>query len=84
MDLLFEIIVEIIFEGAIEATTEKRVPMPIRILLATVLLVFFGGICGALLWVGISDKNWIILIISIILIIALISGVIYKVCKIRK
>ena len=54
MEILFEIIFEVLVDGAFELSTSRHVPIPLRIL-ATVLtvgifggvifLVVFGGIC---------------------------------------
>ena len=53
MEFLFEFIFEIIVEGAIAATSEKRVPLPLRILAAVFVVVLFGGVLFLIILTGI-------------------------------
>jgi hypothetical protein len=60
MELILEILFDLIVEGSVEAVGEKKVPLVLRILAALVLIVVFGGLVGVLLYIGISEKNWIV------------------------
>ncbi|MDE6608728.1 MAG: hypothetical protein K2K54_13400 [Lachnospiraceae bacterium] len=60
-DIIMEIIMTIIFEGSMEAVTEKKIPMVIRVLLAVFLLVFYIGFVGIFFYIGIKDKNGLML-----------------------
>ena len=53
MEILFEIFFEIIVEGAIAATSEKRVPIPLRILAAVFVVGLFGGVLFLIIFTGI-------------------------------
>ena len=53
MEILFEFIFEVIVEGAIAATSEKRVPMPLRILAAVFVVGLFGGVLFLIVFTGI-------------------------------
>ena len=61
MEFLFEFIFEVIVEGAVAATSEKRVPMPLRVLAAVFLIVLFGGVIFLMIFAGIlclqSEEN---------------------------
>ena len=72
MELILEILFDLIVEGSLEAVGEKKVPLVLRILAAAVLLVVFGGLVGVLLYLGISEKNWIVAALGVV--IALMIG----------
>lgn len=57
MDFIMEIVIGIIFEGALEVTTAKKVPMFIRVLVAVVLLTFYIGFGGIFVYIGIVNKS---------------------------
>ena len=67
MELIFEILFDLIVEGSVEALGEKKVPLVLRILAALFLIVVFGGLVGVLLFIGISDKNWIVAGIGVLI-----------------
>ena len=46
LDDLLEWVLGVILEGASEAAGSQRFPMPVRVLLAGILLVFYFGIAG--------------------------------------
>ena len=52
MEFVLEILFEIIIEGCLEVWSEKKVPMPLRILGALLFLVFYLGISGVLIYIG--------------------------------
>lgn len=55
MEFLFEIVLEIIFEGAFEiaSETDKRVPMPLRILCVLLVIVVCGGAAFLMIFFGV-------------------------------
>ncbi len=83
MELIFEILFDLIVEGSVEALGEKKVPLVLRILAALFLIVVFGGLVGVLLFIGISDKNWIVAGIDVL--IAFMVGLeVWKTVKKRR
>lgn len=76
MEFLFEIIVDLIIEGSIEASLNKKVPKIIRYPLIIIIILFFGAVIFGLFIMGIAiwDKNKyasiFIITISIIMLIA--------------
>ena len=58
MEILFEFLGEIFFElifmGGEHAIKSNRTPMPIRILLAVLALLFFIAVIGLIIWAGIA------------------------------
>ena len=65
MELILEILFDLIVEGSVEAVGEKKVPLVLRILAAIVLIVVFGGLVVVLLYIGISEKNWIVAVLGV-------------------
>lgn len=81
MEFLFEIIFEVIVDGALELSTSRRVPIPLRIL-ATVLVVgIFGGVIFLIVLGGIgclySEEitNGIVLAVLLFVFAGVIAGV---------
>ena len=52
MEFLAELLVEIVLEGTIAIGSEKKVPMPIRILCAFIEWIIFFGFGGFLIYMG--------------------------------
>ena len=65
MGIIFEIIFELIIEGSAEAVGHKKVPMALRILAGVILAAIYGGIVFFLLYIGITEKNWIVVILGV-------------------
>lgn len=80
MDFIMELLLEIILDGALESITERKIPLLIRIFAALVLLVFYLGFGGCLLYIGISKKDGMFTGISIFLFL-MITCLIIKKCK---
>lgn len=57
MDELFEILLEIILEGALELSGSRRVPLPLRIIAGIITAGVFGGVIFLLIFGGISCLN---------------------------
>ena len=84
MEIILDIIFELIVDGSIGAVGDKKVPLPLRIIAAVFLIVIFGGLVGVLVYIGIDEKNWIILIIGVVIALAVIGAVWQTVRKHRK
>ena len=52
MEFLLELLFDIVVEGSIELGSEKKVPMPIRILALLVIWTIFFGMGGLLIYGG--------------------------------
>lgn len=83
MDFILELVMTIIFEGAVEAVTEKRVPMLIRVLLAILLLSFYLGLVGMFIYLGIRDKSGICMGAAVLLFVLVTAVVVRKYREIR-
>ena len=57
LDDFIELILELILDGAIEAAGSKRVPMPVRILLAAMIMALVFSVCGLLIYIGVGTGN---------------------------
>ena len=80
MEIILDILFDLIVEGSIGAVGDKKVPLALRILAAVFLTVIFGGLVGVLVYIGIDEKNWIILIIGAVIALAVI-GAVWKTVK---
>ncbi len=74
MEVLFEILFEIIVEGPLEASRDKKIPLWIRIIAGIILIVIYGGLVGFLIYEGIRSVNWGLLVIGIALLVFFAFG----------
>lgn len=72
LDVLFEEIIEFIFDGLISTSECKRVPILLRILAAAFLLLLFAGVSGLMIYAGamLLKENAVILGIFMLVIAA--------------
>ena len=64
MDDLLDLVLGILFEGALEAVGSRRVPLPVRVALWVVVLAFMAGIVGLVAWVGAETGRPGLLVLS--------------------
>ena len=57
MELLFEIILELVFEGVTSSVSNKRVPLPVRIIAGIIVIGLFGGAAFLIIYAGIVCFN---------------------------
>lgn len=63
MDDLIEIVLEIVLEGAMEATGSKKVPLPLRVALGAAVMLFFYGIAALVIFAGVHGGSfWLTLL----------------------
>lgn len=67
MDFLVELALEILVDGALAGTVSRKVPLPLRILLGAVLVLFFGGTIGLIFWVGASSGSGVLVLLGFFL-----------------
>lgn len=80
MEFIMELLMEIIFEGAVESITEKKIPVFFRVLIAVILLSFYLGLVGLLMYIGIRDGIGIMIGLAgfILLAVAVVAVRTYK------
>ena len=76
MEYVFEFILELLLEGAIEAGKCEKIPKPIRYIIIAIISLFFLSIIGIIALTGILiiEKNTILGILLIIASLALLIG----------
>ena len=74
MEFIMEFLFELIVEGSLEASSDKKVPLPVRIIAAIVLIVVYGGMIGLFLYSGIHGRNWGMLILGVIILVITVLG----------
>ena len=84
LDTLIEILLEIIIEGALEAAESKKVPMPVRILLAAGVVLIFGAVVGMLLWNGVIRKSLLLIICGVLFLALVILLAANKITRFQK
>lgn len=67
---MVEIIVEIIFDGTLELVTAKKIPMFVRVLAAGLLLAFYIGFGGLLVYIGIKNNSIVVTGCAVVLLVA--------------
>ena len=59
LDDLFEMALELLLEGAVEGAKSKKVPLPVRLLLAAGLGGLVLGLCGWGFWRGLESGDYL-------------------------
>lgn len=84
LDDFIELILELILDGAIEAAGSKRVPMPVRILLAAMIMALVFSVCGLLIYIGVGTGNAGLKILGTAIVVVFIVLAIVKIRKYKK
>ena len=84
LDDFIELILELILDGAIEAAGSKKVPMPVRIILASMILALVFGVCGLLVYIGVDIGNAGLIVLGTAIIVVFIILAIVKIRKHKK
>ena len=84
MDFIMELLLSIIFEGALEITTAKKVPMVIRVLAAVGLLTVYIGLGGLFIYIGIINESRVAIGIGIFLLIIVAAVTVQKYKEMKK
>ena len=66
IDFILDILFDLIVDGSFEAVDNKKVPVPVRILAAVILIGTYVGAFAFVLYIGITEKNWIIIVVDVI------------------
>lgn len=74
MELIMEFLFELIVEGSLEAFSDRKVPVPLRILAAVVLLGVYGCVIGFCFYCGIRDREWVLIILGIVILVFTVLG----------
>ncbi len=84
MDFVLELLLDIILEGCIETAEEKRVPVILRIICAALLILFYCGLVGILLFAAIENKSGLMLFITVFIALIFLFAFVYKYREIKK
>lgn len=86
MELLIELILEILLDGIVEGVLDgmesKKVPMPLRILLAVVLFALLIGLGVIFFALGMACDSRIVWIVLGVVFVGLLGGLTWKVRKV--
>lgn len=84
MEIIFEILIELILEGTVEASKNKKIPKVVRYPLIFIIVLLFIGVIGLVLFTGILAYQKINRICGILLIITATVLVISSIIKFRQ
>ena len=76
MEFIMEILFEVIVEGALEASSDKKIPLPVRVIAAIITVGIYGGLIGFCLYSYFQDGNPTFLIVGIIILGITVLGAI--------
>lgn len=83
MEFLFEFLLELLFEGSIEAATSPRLPKWVRYPLVLLVLAFIFGICALIVVAGVAvmRENTFLGVFLVVFGVALSFGAAYGLWK---
>lgn len=84
MEIIFEILIELILEGTVEASKNKKIPKVVRYPLIFLIVLLFIGVIGLVLFTGILAYQKINRICGILLIIIATVLVITSIIQFRQ
>lgn len=84
MEFILELLVEIVLEGCLNVTEEKKVPMPLRILCGMGFVGFYVGFVILLLFIALENESMGMLLVTIFVALLVLAVVVYKLQTIRK
>lgn len=84
IELMIDIVAEGLLEGAVDGMDSKKVPMPLRILLAVFLFALLIGVGAFFVFAVLDSKSVILGILLGAVFIGLFGGLTWKVCKVFK
>ena len=75
MGFIAEFLFELIVEGSWEASSDKKVPLAVRIIAGLILMAVYGALIGVCFFIGIHDRKWIVLVLGIVILVITVLGV---------
>lgn len=84
MELILELLVEIVLEGCLNVTEEKKVPMPLRILCGMGFVGFYVGFMVLLLFIALENESMVMLLVTVFVALLVLVVLVYKLQAIRK
>ena len=86
VEFVIELFFELVVEGIIEATTDgmeaKKTPMPVRILLAAVLILLLAGLTWLFVWCSMQSDNIVVWVLLMSILAGLYAGLLWKIYKV--
>lgn len=90
MEFLIELIMEIVLEGAAETAKSSRVPKPLRIAAAVLIMLLFAVVLGVIAFTGVLALKINVLLsaavfaLDVLLVVLLVRSIIKEVGKAKK
>ncbi len=74
-EIIIEVIFDLLFEGMIDATGNRRVPFVVRLLLGAILVLAYLALAGLIMFVAICSGSIPLIIVLALAVIAATSAV---------
>ena len=81
MEFLFELLLDIFFEGSRELIGTKKVPLGLRIAIAAILILFCVGSFGLLMYVAFSTGSLLLILFVSVVTVALVTMLVIAVIR---
>lgn len=81
MELLFEVLFELIFEGAADVAGNRRVPMAIRIGAAALVILLATALMGIVMFAAIASASIPFIIIAALILVAVVTAITINIVK---
>lgn len=84
VELLFDLVAEGILEAATDGMEAKKTPMPVRILIAVILILLLAGLTWLFLWCSMESNNIVVWVLLMTILAGLYAGLLWKIYKVFK
>ena len=84
VELIFEIILEFVFEGSLELGMNRKVSKPVRILAIALFILGTGGLIAFMIWLSVVSMQEVAVALGVMLIvltIIILFGLVWKFIK---
>lgn len=84
IELFFDLVVEGILEAATDGLEAKKTPMPVRILIAVILILLLAGLTWLFVWCSMKSDNIVVWVLLMSILAGLYTGLLWKIYKVIK
>jgi len=84
IELFFDLVVEGILEAATDGLEAKKTPMPVRILIAVILILLLAGLTWLFVWCSMKSDNIVVWVLLMSILAGLYTGLLWKIYKVFK
>ncbi len=79
MEFVIELMFELVFDGLVQGAKSPKLPLPLRILLAAVIVLVFLGTFALFFYIAWSCRSWVVFFLSLALLVLCVWGMVKKI-----